>query len=94
MSLIAILLLYLAALVKKYNQVMQRYFVQYLSGYDAVVLNQLIQVSYTTIAGRGSLVVERRTRNRENPGSNPPFATVSKFGHIHSLHDTPVHSAV
>lgn len=33
----------LRALVKKYNQVMQRYFVQYLSGYDAVVLNQLIQ---------------------------------------------------
>ena len=31
--------------MKKYNQVMQRYFVQYLSGYDAVVLNQLIQVS-------------------------------------------------
>ena len=33
-----------SALVKKYNQVMQRYYVQYLSGYDAVVLNQLIQV--------------------------------------------------
>ena len=35
----------ISALVKKYNQVMQRYYVQYLSGYDAVVLNQLIQVS-------------------------------------------------
>ncbi|ELU15795.1 hypothetical protein CAPTEDRAFT_228503 [Capitella teleta] len=33
----------LRALVKKYNQVMQRYYVQYLSGYDAVVLNQIIQ---------------------------------------------------
>ncbi|XP_064603762.1 membrane-associated protein Hem-like isoform X2 [Liolophura sinensis] len=33
----------LKALVKKYNQVMQRYYVQYLSGYDAVLLNQLIQ---------------------------------------------------
>lgn len=30
-------------LVKKYHQVMQRYYVQYLSGYDAVLLNQLIQ---------------------------------------------------
>ena len=36
------------ALVKKYNQVMQRYYVQYLAGYDAVVLNQQIQVRNTT----------------------------------------------
>ncbi|KAL7636676.1 UNVERIFIED_CONTAM: hypothetical protein RMT77_012425 [Armadillidium vulgare] len=33
----------LRALVKKYSQVLQRYYVQYLSGYDAIVLNQLIQ---------------------------------------------------
>ena len=33
----------LRGLVKKYNQVLQRYFVQYLSGYDSVMLNQLIQ---------------------------------------------------
>ena len=33
----------MAALVKKYNQVMQRYYVQYLAGYDSVVLNQAIQ---------------------------------------------------
>jgi len=33
-----------AALAKKYYQVMQRYYVQYMSGYDADVLNQLIQV--------------------------------------------------
>ncbi|KAK3104202.1 hypothetical protein FSP39_025272 [Pinctada imbricata] len=33
----------LKGLVKKYNQVMQRYYVQYLSGYDSVLLNQLIQ---------------------------------------------------
>ncbi|VDI73345.1 NCK-associated protein 1, partial [Mytilus galloprovincialis] len=33
----------LRGLVKKYNQVLQRYFVQYLSGYDSVLLNQLIQ---------------------------------------------------
>lgn len=32
------------ALVKKYHQVIQRYYVQYLSGYDVVLLNQLIQV--------------------------------------------------
>ena len=33
----------MTALVKKYNQVMQRYYVQYLSGYDAVELNLRIQ---------------------------------------------------
>lgn len=33
----------LRGLVKKYNQVIQRYYVQYLSGYDAVYLNQIIQ---------------------------------------------------
>ncbi|KAK2153078.1 hypothetical protein LSH36_308g01013 [Paralvinella palmiformis] len=33
----------LRALVRKYNQVMQRYFVQYLSGYDAALLNHLVQ---------------------------------------------------
>ena len=33
----------ISVLVKKYHQVMQRYYVQYLSGYDAVLLNQLIQ---------------------------------------------------
>ena len=38
-------------------------------------------------------LVERRTRNRENPGSNP-CVTVSKFGHFLSLHDASVDSAV
>ncbi|XP_076471600.1 nck-associated protein 1-like isoform X3 [Babylonia areolata] len=33
----------LRGLVKKYNQVMQRYYVQYLSNYDAVCLNSIIQ---------------------------------------------------
>ncbi|CAL4093232.1 unnamed protein product, partial [Meganyctiphanes norvegica] len=33
----------LRALVKKYSQVLQRYYVQYLCGYDAIALNQLIQ---------------------------------------------------
>ena len=35
---------------------------------------------------RGSSGVECRTHNRESPGSNPPFATVSKLGHFCSLH--------
>ena len=42
----------------------------------------------------GGSAVERWTRNRESTPSNPPFATVSNFGHFRSLHDTPVHSAV
>lgn len=33
----------LRALVRKYSQVMQRYYIQYLSGYDAIALNILIQ---------------------------------------------------
>ena len=32
------------ALLRKYKQVVQRYFVQYLAGYDSVLLNSLIQV--------------------------------------------------
>ena len=32
------------ALVRKYTQVIQRYYVQYLSGYDAVALSQAMQV--------------------------------------------------
>ena len=39
--------------------------------------------------GRGSSVVEYRTRNQVNPGSNPPFSTVSKIGHFRSLHWCP-----
>ena len=34
----------LRAHVRKYGSVMQRYYVQYLSGFDAVVLNELVQV--------------------------------------------------
>ncbi|XP_061167133.1 nck-associated protein 1-like isoform X2 [Saccostrea echinata] len=33
----------LKSLVRKYNQVVQRYYVQYLAGFDSVLLNQLIQ---------------------------------------------------
>ena len=43
---------------------------------------------------RGSSAVERRTRNRESPGSNPTFAAVSKFRHFRSYHNTTVDSAV
>jgi NCK-associated protein 1 len=32
-----------AVLVRKYSQVMQRYYVQYLIGYDAISLNQMVQ---------------------------------------------------
>ena len=34
---------------------------------------------------RGSSAGECRTCHPESPGSNPPFATVSKFGHFRSL---------
>ena len=36
----------------------------------------------------GNSVVECRTRNRESPCSNPPFAIISKFGHFRSLLET------
>ena len=42
----------------------------------------------------GCSAVQRRTRNRESPCLNPPFVTISKFGHLHSLHDASVRSAV
>ena len=38
--------------------------------------------------------VECRTRNQESPGSNPTFDAVSKFGHLRSLLDASVDSAV
>ena len=38
---------------------------------------------------RGSSLIECRARNRESPGSNPPFATVLKFGHFRSLFAMP-----
>lgn len=39
----------LRAHVRKYGPVMQRYYVQYLSGFDAVVLNELVQVRMFTL---------------------------------------------
>ena len=35
-------------LVRKYSQVIQRYYAQYLSGYDAIALDQAIQVKTRT----------------------------------------------
>lgn len=32
-----------SVLVRKYSQVIQRYYVQYLSGFDAIALNQMMQ---------------------------------------------------
>lgn len=39
----------LRAHVRKYGPVMQRYYVQYLSGFDAVVLNELVQVRLSAL---------------------------------------------
>ena len=51
--------------------------------------------SYISVALEcGNSNVECLIRNRENSGSNPPFATVLKFGHFRLLHDVSVHSAV
>lgn len=44
----------LRAHVRKYGPVMQRYYVQYLSGFDAVVLNELVQVRLLSEAHMGS----------------------------------------
>ena len=41
---------------------------------------------YSTVE-RGSSVVECRTRNQVSLCVNPPFATVSKFGHFYSLNN-------
>ncbi|CDQ62021.1 unnamed protein product [Oncorhynchus mykiss] len=43
----------LRAHVRKYGPVMQRYYVQYLSGFDAVVLNELVQVRLLSGANIG-----------------------------------------
>ena len=50
----------------------------------------IIVVSTSTMGHMFPAEVECRTRGRESPGSNTPFATVSKFGHFRSLHDAPV----
>jgi NCK-associated protein 1 len=47
----------LRALVRKYNQVIQRYYVQYLTGYDAVSLNELMQ-GISMMPEEDSVIVE------------------------------------
>lgn len=46
----------LRALVRKYSQVIQRYYVQYLAGYDAVALNHMIQ-SVSVIPEEDSVIL-------------------------------------
>ena len=43
---------------------------------------------------RGGSVVERRTRNRESPGSNPPLLAFRRLGIFVLSIDAPVDSAV
>ena len=43
---------------------------------------------------RGSSVVERRTRNRVSPGSNPPLVPFRRLGIFVLSIDVPVDSAV
>ena len=43
---------------------------------------------------RGSSVVERRTRNQESPGSNPPLLPFGRLGIFLLSIDAPVDSAV
>ena len=47
----------LRALVRKYNQVIQRYYIQYLTGYDAVSLNQIMQ-NISMMPEEDSVIVE------------------------------------
>ena len=61
--------------------------------YQTLIVGCLTSYRYY-IGERGSSAVERRTQNRESPSSNTPFATVSKLGHLSSLHNASVHSAV
>lgn len=50
----------LRAHVRKYGPVMQRYYVQYLSGFDAVVLNELVQVRLCTMDPFPSYCTKRK----------------------------------
>ncbi len=46
--------------MRKYGPVMQRYYVQYLSGFDAVVLNELVQVRLCTMDPFPSYCTKRK----------------------------------
>ena len=71
-----------------------RAFAFWFSGNSEMCFNIIIQGQHFSPRYTGSSVVECRTRNRDSPGSTPPFATVSKFGNFRSLHDASVHSVV
>lgn len=47
----------LRALIRKYYQVIQRYFVQYLSAYDAIALNQIVQ-TVSMLPEEDSMILE------------------------------------
>ena len=53
---------------------------------------------YAMIVKQGVWSAELRGRTPDSQSREPAFestfAIVSKFGHFHSLHDAPVHSAV
>ena len=59
---------------------------------EILISSDRVQFDTRNILPTGSSVVECQTHNRDSLGSNPLFATVSRFGHFRSLHD--VHSAV
>ena len=63
------------------------------TGYYLPVVGNSV-TACSSVVERGSSVVEWRTRHGESTCSNPPFATVSKFGHFRPLHDASVHPAV
>ena len=77
------------------------HFIEYYDQYEKICIKniskQFPRGSFHGNGGhieRGSSVVERRTRNRESPGSNPPLLPFRRVGiFFHSI-DAPVDSAV
>ena len=57
-------------------------------------LNLVVSRVQELTVERGSSVVERRTRNRVSPGSNPPLAPFRRLGIFVLSIDAPVDSAV
>ena len=53
----------------------------------------LLTVLLLNVVERDGSAVESRTRNRENPGSNPLWYRFEVWA-FHSLHNAPVHPAV
>ena len=54
--------------------------------------NSFWVITHPDIVGRGSSVVECRTRNQVSPGSNPPLLPFRRLGIFNRSIDTPVHS--